>query len=182
MKHVGIFLANGFEEIEGLTVVDLLRRAEVDTTLISVTGKLDITGGHGISVKADVLFEEQDFSAMDMVVLPGGMPGTTNLKKHKGLIKLLEEQNSNHKYIAAICAAPGILGELGFLDNRKACSYPSVEEQLTGAIVLHQPVVSDEHIITSRGLGTAIPFSLEIISTLCGQEKSNQIAQSIIFE
>ncbi len=181
MKRVGIFLADGFEEIEGLTVVDLLRRAEVNTALVSVTGKLDILGAHGISVKADVLFEKQEFDGMDMLVLPGGMPGTTNLKSHKGLMELLQKQNDKQKYIAAICAAPSILGELGFLADRRACSYPSVEDKLESAIVVHEPVTTDEHIITSRGLGTAIPFSLEIISKLCGQEKAREIAQSILF-
>ncbi|MBA4701185.1 MAG: DJ-1/PfpI family protein [Ruminococcus sp.] len=181
MKQVSVFLADGFEEIEGLTVVDLLRRAGVDTKMVSITGRLDIHGAHEIIVKADVLFEEQDFSGMDMLVLPGGMPGTTHLQEHRGLKKLLEEQYAQEKYIAAICAAPSILGSLGFLEGRTACSYPAMEEKLTGARVVQSPVAVDGQIITSRGVGTAIPFSLELISKLCGLEKSEEIGKSIVF-
>ncbi|MGC4019310.1 MAG: DJ-1/PfpI family protein [Muricomes sp.] len=181
MKQISIFLADGFEEIEGLTVVDLLRRAGVDVKTVSVTGSLSIHGAHDITVKADVLFEEQDFSDMDMLVLPGGMPGTTHLQEHQGLKKLLEEQYAKEKYIAAICAAPGILGSLGFLEGRTACSYPTVEAKLSGANVVQDPVAVDGHIITSRGVGTAIPFSLELISKLCGSEKSEEIGKSIVF-
>ena len=182
MKHVKVFLADGFEEIEGLTVVDLLRRAGVGVDMVSVTGRLGISGSHGIRVEADVLFEEADFSGTDMLVLPGGMPGTVHLQEHQGLKELLEDFYSREKYIAAICAAPSILGGLGFLKGRRACSYPSKENELTGAEVVRTPVAVDGNIITSRGMGTAIPFSLELISILCGAEKSDAVRESIIFE
>lgn len=182
MKHVKVFLADGFEEIEGLTVADLLRRAGVGVDMVSVTGRLGISGAHGIRVEADVLFEEADCDEADMLVLPGGMPGTVHLQEHQGLKELLEDFYSREKYIAAICAAPSILGGLGFLKGRRACSYPSKENELTGAEVVRTPVAVDGNIITSRGMGTAIPFSLELISILCGAEKSDAVRESIIFE
>ena len=182
MRHVSVFLADGFEEIEGLTVVDLLRRAGVDTDTVSVTGSLCIHGAHGIDVKADSLFEDKDFEETDMLVLPGGMPGTIHLGEHKGLISLLKEFYAAGKYIAAICAAPGILGTLGFLEGRKACSYPSKEDALTGAFVVKEPVAADGHIITSRGAGTAIPFALALITELCGREKADEVRDSIVYK
>lgn len=182
MKHVKVFLADGFEEIEGLTVVDLLRRAGVEVDTVSVTGQPGISGSHGIRVEADVLFEEADYAGTDMLVLPGGMPGTVHLQEHQGLKKLLEDFYSGGKYIAAICAAPSILGGLGFLKGRRACSHPSKESELAGAEVVRMPVVADGNIITSRGMGTAIPFSLELISILCGAEKSDAVREAIIFE
>lgn len=181
MKRVSVFLADGFEEIEGLTVVDLLRRAGVHVDTVSVSGSLVIHGAHGIDVNADVLFGDMDFSDVDMLVLPGGMPGTVHLQEHAGLEELLKEFYEKQAYIAAICAAPGILGALGFLRGRTACSYPSMEGALTGADVVREPVSVDGHIITSRGMGTAIPFVLTLISILCGQEKADEVSESIIY-
>lgn len=181
MKKVSVFLANGFEEIEGLTVVDLLRRAGVDVDMVSVGDGLEIHGAHGIDVKADVLFVDKDFADTDMLVLPGGMPGTIHLQEHRGLEMLLKEFYEKEAYIAAICAAPSILGTLGFLKERRACSYPTKEDALTGAEVVREPVVVDGHIITSRGMGTAIPFALTLISVLCGQEKADEVSGSIVF-
>ena len=117
---VYIFLADGFEEIEGLTVVDIMRRAKIDVETISITGQKQINGAHKIIVEADRLFEETDFSDGDMLVLPGGMPGTLNLKEHEGLRNLIGEFDKKKKYLAAICAAPSILSELGILKGRKA--------------------------------------------------------------
>lgn len=181
MKNVTVFLADGFEEIEGLTVADLLRRAGVPVNMVSVTGNRLIHGAHGIDIMADMLFEEAKFAETQMLVLPGGMPGTTHLKEHKELEKLLIEFHEAKSYIAAICAAPSILGELEMLEGKKATSYPSVEEKLWKARVVHDTVVQDGHIITSRGLGTAIDFSLCLISVLCGKEKADEIGKSIIY-
>ncbi|GAA0797089.1 DJ-1 family protein [Clostridium sp. AF19-22AC] len=181
MKRVSVFLADGFEEIEGLTVVDLLRRAGVHVDTVSVSGSLVIHGAHGIGVNADVLFGNMDFSDVDMLVLPGGMPGTVHLQEHAGLEELLKEFYEKQAYIAAICAAPSILGALGFLKGRTACSYPSMEGTLTGADVVRESVAVDGHIITSRGMGTAIPFALTLISILCGQEKADEVSESVIY-
>ena len=142
---VYIFLADGFEEIEGLTVVDIMRRAKIDVETISITGQKQINGAHKIIVEADRLFEETDFSDGDMLVLPGGMPGTLNLKEHEGLRNLIGEFDKKKKYLAAICAAPSILSELGILKGRKACAYPSFEEGLDCAQVVHEAAVTDMH-------------------------------------
>lgn len=181
MKTVSVFLADGFEEIEGLTIVDILRRAGIQVDTVSVSGDKTVHGAHQIDVQADFLFEEMDFTQTDMLVLPGGMPGTKNLMKHKGLRGLLEAHHEQGQYIAAICAAPSILGEFGFLKGRKACCYPSFEEKLEGADVVQDAVCVDAHLITSRGMGTAIPFALRLTGLLCGEEKAEEIGRSIIY-
>ena len=181
MKKISVFLADGFEEIEGLTVVDLLRRADVEVTTVSVTGDYMIHGAHGIDVQADKLFGEMNYDGQDMLVLPGGMPGTLNLGAHKGLEKLLRKFYEDKKYLAAICAAPSVFGKYGFLKGRKATSYPGFEEQLEGAECVSEAVVVDEHVITSRGMGTAIPFSLTLIEALINREKADQIGKAIIY-
>ncbi len=181
MKQVCVALAEGFEEIEGLTVVDLLRRAEIPVTTASVSGEKTVTGAHGIPVQADALFEQIDFSGMDMLVLPGGMPGTKNLQAHKGVADALKYMVAEGKEIAAICAAPSVLGGLGLLEGRRACCYPGFEEQLTGAEVCFDPVSESPQVITSRGMGTAIPFALALIKRLKDQETATRIGNSIIY-
>ena len=180
-KKVCVFLADGFEEIEGLTVVDLLRRAGVQVTTASVTGAYVIHGAHGIDVQADKLFEEVHYGEQDMLVLPGGMPGTLHLGEHEGLKEVLYQAYEEKRYIAAICAAPSVLGKYGFLRGREATSYPGFEEALDGAKYIEEPVVVSDFVITSRGLGTAIPFSLALIEQLLGREKAEEIGKSIIY-
>ena len=181
MKRVSVFLADGFEEIEGLTVVDILRRAGVQVDTVSVTGDRMIQGSHQIDVQADFLFEEMDFTQTDMLVPPGGMPGTKHLMEHKGLRSLLQAYDEQGQYIAAICAAPSIFGGLGFLNGRKACCYPSFEEKLEGAEVVQDAVCVDGHVVTSRGMGTAIPFALKLAGLLCGEEKAEEVGRSIVY-
>lgn len=181
MNKLYIFLADGFEEIEGLTVVDILRRAGVIVTTVSIMGRKTIVGSHSIVLEADELFEECDFSDGDMFVLPGGMPGTLHLGKHTALIELLKKADQEEKGIAAICAAPSILGDLGLLRGREAVCYPGFEERLTGAFTSEAPVVTDGHITTSRGMGTAIPFALELTARMCGREKADELAKGIIY-
>lgn len=183
MSKVCIFLADGFEEIEGLTVVDMLRRADIEISMVSVTGSLNIRGSHDICLSADVLFEDADFSDTEMFILPGGMPGTLNLKAHEALCALLKSACQNDKYVAAICAAPIVLGSLGILEGKKATCYPAadLEAQLTGAEHLSVPVVTDGKIITSRGMGTAIEFAAVLIEKLKGQETADALLQSIVY-
>ena len=182
MNEVCVFLAEGFEEIEGLTVVDLLRRAGIETRTVSIMGQEEIKGAHGIIVKADSLFENTDFSEVKMLVLPGGMPGTIRLKEHKGLEKLILKHNEEKKYLAAICAAPTVFGGMGILKGKKAICYPGMEEGLTGAEVTCQPAVTDGHITTSRGLGTAIDFALALISELRDKESADTISKQVVYE
>lgn len=180
-KQVCVFLADGFEEIEGLTVVDLLRRADVDVTTISITGEYTIHGAHGIDVQADTLFADMDYEGQDMLVLPGGMPGTLHLGTHEGLKMLLEQFYSEKKYIAAICAAPSVFGKYGLLNGRKATSYPGFEKELVGAECVTEDVVVSDFVITSRGMGTAIPFALVLIEQLISREKAEEIGMAIIY-
>lgn len=181
-KQVCVFLADGFEEIEGLTVVDLLRRAGICVTTVSVTGALQIQGAHGILVQADKLFEEINYEEQDMAVLPGGMPGTVHLEEHEGVRSVLKDYYEKRKYLAAICAAPSIFGKLGFLEGRKAVSYPSKEAELFGAEVGRDSVAVSDFIITSRGLGTAIDFALALIGLLLDQETADKISESVVYQ
>lgn len=181
MAKVYVFLADGFEEIEALTVVDLLRRAGIKIPMVSITGSLNVVGAHNIAVLADVLFEEVDFSDANLLVLPGGMPGTTHLMEHEGLDKLLNEFSKKKKNMAAICAAPSVLGNKGILKGKRATCYPGFESQLTDSTVVEQNVVEDGNVITSRGLGTAIDFSLSIIKKLIDEDTAKKIAGEIMY-
>lgn len=176
MARSYIFLADGFEEIEGLTVVDLLRRADVEAVTVSVTGNLQVMGAHQIPVIADALFEEMDYSDAELLVLPGGMPGTIHLLEHKGLELLLKKAVSVDMKVAAICAAPRVLGIQGLLRGRNATCYPGNEEFLTGARIIDSEVVCDGNITTSKGMGTAIDFSLSLVKSLKGAEEAARIA------
>ncbi|NLO09233.1 MAG: DJ-1/PfpI family protein [Clostridiales bacterium] len=182
MAKVYIFLADGFEEIEALTVVDLLRRAAIDISMVSITGRLEVKGAHRINVLADVLFEEADFDDGELLVLPGGMPGTAHLMDHEGLDKLLRDFHKKKKNLAAICAAPSVLGSKGILAGKRATSYPGFESKLTDSIVVNQDVVEDGNVTTSRGLGTAIDFSLSLISRLIDKDTANRIADGIVYK
>lgn len=179
MSKVFLFLADGFEEIEALTVVDLLRRVKVDTVMVSVSGKKKVTGSHGISVEADELFESVDFSDGVMAVLPGGMPGTLHLQEQEGLKKLLLRYNEEKKYIAAICAAPSVLGSYHLLEGRHATCFPGFEEKLLGAKVMPDAVVIDGNIITSRGMGTSIAFGAALVSLLTTGETAAELLNTI---
>lgn len=163
MSKTGIFMADGCEEIEGLAVVDILRRAGLEITMISINGTTSVTGSHGISFLADTVFEKVNFDELDAVVLPGGMPGTLKLGEHEGVLRIIQEFAKNKKLVCAICAAPSVLGAAGLLEGRRACCHPGFEDKLTGAEVSYEPVVTSDNIITSRGMGTAIDFALEIV-------------------
>ena len=181
MSRIGVFFAEGYEEIEALTVVDVARRAQIEVCMISVEEMEEVKGSHGIAVRMDGKLSETDFAGLDMLVLPGGMPGTMNLKACTGLIELLKSFDREKKYIAAICAAPSILAELGMLKGRKACSYPSFEDKLDGADIVREPAVTDGHITTGRGMGTAIPFALRLTALLAGEAKAEEIKESIVY-
>ena len=179
MKKVSIFLGEGFEEVEALTPADLLRRAGAEVTLVSIGTEKKVTGSHGISITADRLFNKTDYEDADLLVLPGGMPGT--LKACEPLLALLKEHNAKGKKLAAICAAPTVLGHAGLLNGKNATCYPGCEDGLTGAVCQTAPVVTDGTITTSRGVGTAIPFALKLIAQLYSQEKADEIAKSIVY-
>ena len=181
MKKVSVMLADGFEEVEALTAVDLLRRAKIYVDTVSITDDFTVHGAHGINVQTEDLFDEVDFSETDMIVLPGGMPGTTNLKEHEGLKKVLLRFAEEEKYIGAICAAPTVLDEIGILQGKRATCDPGVESQIKDAILTRTPVMRDGNIITGQGVGTAIDFALKLVEVLAGEEKAKEIAEAIVY-
>ena len=181
LAKVLIFLADGFEEIEGLTVVDLLRRAGIDITTVSVSGRDRVTGSHGIEVGTDTVLDAVDFAGGDMIVLPGGMPGTKNLEACDELMTQVDAYIAAGKRVSAICAAPTILGHRGHLKGKKACCYPGMEGELAGAEVSYDAVSADGGIITSRGLGTAVPFALAIIEALADKNTAGRIGKSVVY-
>lgn len=181
MAKVYIFLADGFEEIEGLTVVDMMRRAGLDIFMVSLNDSLKVTGSHNISIETDVALKDICPEDADMFVLPGGLPGTTHLCENETLGNILKGAAADGKYIAAICAAPSVLGGLGLLNGKKATCYPGFEEKLTGALHQTQNVVVDGNIITSRGMGTAIEFSAQLVGILKDEETALRLKKSIMF-
>lgn len=181
MSKVCVFFAPGYEEIEALAVVDILRRAGIETDMVSITGEKKVTGSHKITVEMDKLFEEIDFEKTDMIVLPGGMPGTTNLEAFEPLMKQVESFYEKEKYVAAICAAPSIFGHRGMVKGRNACANPGYESHLEGANVKQEPAVVDGHVITSRGMGTAIPFGLAILELLQGKEAAEEMKKKLVY-
>ena len=179
MKKVYVFFADGFEEIEGLTVVDMLRRVQVETVTVSINDTKKVTGAHGIVIEADGVFADYSYEDGGMAVLPGGMPGTNHLMAHEGLKKILHSYQKDKKYLAAICAAPSVLGRNGLLEGRHATCYPGFEDQLLGAKALPDAVVMDGNIITSRGMGTAISFGAALVSVLVGEETAEELLKAI---
>ena len=181
MAKVGIFFADGCEEIEGLAVVDICRRAGLEIETISIMGRDIVAGSHRIKFQTDAVFEDVDFDTLDGVILPGGMPGTLNLKNHDGVRYVVKQYAKEGRYVGAICAAPTILKSLGVLEGRRATCYPSVEDEMEDVVLTETAVVVDENIITSQGVGTAIDFGLKLIEILDGEEKAKEIADSIVF-
>ncbi|KMQ51683.1 DJ-1/YajL/PfpI superfamily protein [Chitinispirillum alkaliphilum] len=180
MPRAIIVLADGFEELEAVACIDLLRRSPVEVCIAGLDS-LTITGSHEIRLEADMLLENHT-PGFDALILPGGMPGTKNLAHSTPLKEVIIKADHEKKLLAAICAAPTVLYSAGVLKNKKATCYPGFEKQFSETIFVEKPVVRDEHIITSRGAGTAIPFSLEIIKYICGSEHSEKIASSILYE
>ena len=179
MKAI-VFLADGFEECEALIVVDILRRAGVETIMASIMGRLDIDSSRHIIVKADALIEEIDFSDADIIVLPGGRLGTENMSACE-LVRKQCREFTTEKIVAAICAAPSILASLGLLDGKKATCHPDFEAQMVGAVLTYDSVTVDGNIVTGQGLGAAFDFAFELVRKLVGDESVRQIRESICY-
>ena len=182
MSKIAICMADGVEEIEGLTVVDLLRRAGLEIDMISTQNRGRAMGSHRIQFETDLNLKEADLKSYDGIVLPGGMKGTENLMNNITVLNTIQNFFEQKKLCAAICAAPTVLGKAGILRGKKAICYPGMEDKLLGAEVTVQPVVVDGNIITSRGLGTAIPFALAIIAYFKGQDSADLIAKQIVYQ
>lgn len=181
MKKAAVFFGTGFEEIEALTVVDVLRRAGIEVTCVAIDNNRQVTGSHQITVEMNTGIEGLDFGSFDILVCPGGMPGTRNLEACRALTEQLTGFYEQGKLIGAICAAPQIFGHLGFLQGRKACIYPGMEEELKGAQVTYDAVTQSDHVITSRGMGTAIPFALQIVANLIDQSTADELSRKIVY-
>lgn len=175
-----VHFAPGFEEIEAVTIVDILRRGGADVRMVAVGSELEVTGAHGIPVRADLDFEEADYEACGMMVFPGGMTGTKNLMAHAPLMEVLGRFHKSGKPVAAICAAPMILGSAGLLAGKKATIYPGMEKELTGASPTPGKVVEDGNIITSMGPATAMDFALALLSRAEGPGIAEKVKEGLL--
>lgn len=180
---VYMFLAEGFEETEALCPLDIMRRAGISVSTVGIGGEY-VTGAHSITVKTDMTDVEFDAKysaeATDMIFLPGGMPGTLNLEASRTVCDAIHSASENKKYIAAICAAPSILGRMGLLIGKEAICYPGFECYLDGAVISRQRVVLDGNIITAAGMGVALDMGLKIVEIFCGMEKADAIRSAVI--
>ena len=181
-KKAFLFLADGFEETEATGTADVLLRGDVQLITVSIMGKQTVVGAHGIPILADRLFEEIDCGEADALILPGGGPGSQRLNEHEALKEQLVRHSEQRKLVAAICAAPLVLGGLGLLNGKKATCYPGVEPQLTGAILTDAPVVADGHIITGKGPGLVFDFGLAVLVALHGEEIADGVAKDLLYE
>jgi protein deglycase len=179
---VYLHLANGFEEIEAVTVADILRRGGVSIETVSMEPHLEVTGGHSITIKADLLFEEADYETCEMMIFPGGMPGTTNLMNHRELMETMVHHAFSGKPVAAICAAPMLFGQTGLVAGKRATIFPGMEDKLVGATASSDRVVIDGNIITSKGPGTAMEFALALVGILKGVETQEKLKGGLILK
>jgi len=178
-----VLLADGFEEIEALAFVDILRRAQVDVKTVSITTDKVVYGSHKIPVIADFTYSELNEISIDGAILPGGLPGTYNLAESEFVKELIVMLNENKKLIGAICAAPSALAQFGVLDGKRATSYPDFQDKLCGAIVeKNERVVVDGNIITSQGAGSAHEFAFEFVSIIKNQEVADTIEKSMLYK
>jgi 4-methyl-5(b-hydroxyethyl)-thiazole monophosphate biosynthesis len=182
MKKVFIHLADGFEEIEAITPVDILRRAGCEVTMVSVTGKREVTSTRGLAVQSDRLFEDMDYSQADVILFPGGQPGSDNLTKHEGLKKVIFEFHRQGKMIAAICAAPMVLANAGILEGKRVTCFPGTESRLKGTICTGNAVEIDGNIITGKAAGAAMKFSLALAEQLISKSKADELKKIMYIE
>ncbi len=180
MSLVYIVLGKGFEEMEAVIPCDLLRRAGVDARFVGIDG-LEILGSRGITVKADCTQKDVDWDAADMLVLPGGLGGVASIRSDETVMQAVRDYAQKGKYVAAICAAPTVLAQLGLTDGKKATCYPGMENEMGNALMCDADAVTDGNIITGRAAGAAFDFGLALIAVLCGEETATRIAQEVVF-
>jgi len=174
-----LFLANGFEEIEALAPVDILRRGGKEVCTVSITDKLLVTGARGIPVMADKTIKDINPDDGEMFILPGGLPGADNLEACKPLCDMIVKANNQGKFVCAICAAPKILGKLGIVNGKKATCYPGYEDTLTGAEIAGTGVAVDGNVVTANGMGSSIEFALALLSLV--SDNADKIAKGILY-
>ena len=176
-QQVALFLINGFEETEALCTVDILRRAGIDVTTVSLGASRSLTGRSRITVEADAMFDDISGKTFDMLVIPGG---TTDYAEHEGLLELVREQNENGGNLAAICAAPCVFGKLGLLEGKRAVIYPGMEKLLGGAVLSPKIVETDGNVTTAKGAGVTVYFALRLVEILAGREIADSVAEKFI--
>ncbi len=177
-----VFLATGFEDIEAIAPVDIMRRAGLEVQTVSVTGDRVVTTAHGVGIVADILLQDADFSQAEMIVLPGGLPGSTNLDACRPLTEAIVRHREKGGAIAAICAAPLVFGHLGLLKGHRATCYPGVEPELKGATCTSAIVEQDAGIITGKGPGAAFEFGYTIVDFFLGKGASQPLRQGMIYQ
>lgn len=177
-----IFLAHGFQTSEAIITIDLLRRANIVVDIVSISSDLLVRSSHGININCEKEIKKINFSDYKILILPGGTLGVANLNKNELLKKqLVRFANDQDKFVAAICAAPQILGQLNLLNNKKITFYPSCDKGLDAAIKTNEPVIVSDNIITGKSIGCAFQFALQIITSLLGQETANKVKQTLEF-
>lgn len=175
-----VFLADGFEEVEALTVVDYLRRVDIEVDMVSITEERNVKGAHGIEVVADKLLKNLETENYEGLVIPGGLPGATNLRDSKEVIEIVKDFNREEKLVAAICAGPMVLQKAGIVAGKNFTCYPGVEEEIKDGIYRDSSVVVDGNIITAKGPAFAVDFSLIIVEYLLGKEKKDELGKDIL--
>ena len=182
MKKALVFLADGFEEMEAVTPLDFMRRAGLDAKFVSLAGTLSVTGSHGGTYRADILFDEKVAYEGRMLVLSAGLPGAQNLQDNEALGKLLLKFHEEGKFVCAICAAPMVLGHLGILQGKKATIYPGMEDRLIGATPVADKVCRDGNVITGKGPGAAMTFAITLVEALAGKEVADKLRTSTVYD
>lgn len=182
MAKAYVFLADGFEDIEALAPVDILRRGGIDVKTVSINDSAIVTSAHGIQVKADLLFTDADLSVADVLMLPGGMPGAKNLDEHEGVRRALVHHAEQQKLIGAICAAPMVLGHLGLLRGRRATCYPGFDTELDGATYTAEPCTADGNIITGKGPGASFAYAYRLLEELKGERVVAELKKGMMYE
>ena len=182
INMIAVLLANGFEEIEALCPADLLMRAGKDVRLVSISGDRKVVGTHKVEICADTTLDMIDRDEIELLFLPGGMPGAENLYNSEKVRELVLYMNENKRPIAAICAAPLVLGRLGILKGKKATCYPGFEDELKGAVLSELPTVTDKNIITGAGMGASFALGIAAIELLCGKETADRIRASTMID
>lgn len=181
MAKAYIFVANGSEEIETLIPVDVLRRGGVEVKTVSITGSTDVEMSHGVTIKTDLTFENANLDDADLLMLPGGLPGSTNLNDHKGVREALTKQYNDGKLVAAICAAPMVFGSLGIVKGRRATCYPGFEKFLDGAEYTHELCTVDGNVVTGEGPAAALPFAYKLLEMLSTEQTAHEVADGMMY-
>lgn len=181
MAKAYIFVANGSEEIETLIPVDVLRRGGVEVKTVSITGSLEAELSHGVTIKTDLTFEDANLNDADLLMLPGGLPGSTNLNAHNGVREALMKQYNAGKLVAAICAAPMVFGSLGIVNGRRATCYPGFEKFLDGAEYTHELCTVDGNVVTGEGPAAALPFAYKLLEMLSTEQTAHEVADGMMY-